>query len=237
MSQRRCSCLLIASFFLLASCGREGASKPRATAEPPTETTETGSEPQVLPTGGPTGGALLPGIYTTGRFDPRVTFTLEEQPGARWRADADHPDLLSIAKEGHAFLTFLRPSEVIDPETLEAVDPPADYVAWLRNHPNLEAGDPTPASIGGFDGIQLDIASITPVEGQRCGIGGDDPPCVAIAPVSEGAPFIFAEGTAARITVLEVGGEAILVAIEDQSETYEEFLPQAEQVLESVEFG
>ena len=76
-----------------------------------------------------------------------------------------------------------------------------------------------------------------PEPGQRCGIGGDDPPCVAIAPISEGAPFIFIEDTVARITVLEVNGEAIMVAIEDQSETYEEFLPQAEQVLETLEFG
>lgn len=63
------------------------------------------------------------------------------------------------------------------------------------------------------------------------------PPCVAIAPISEGAPFILIEDTLARITGLEVNGEAIMVAIEDQSETYEEFLPQAEQVLETLEFG
>lgn len=235
MGRRRRASLLVASLFLLAACGQQETPETTATTEPSPGAPEA-PEPQVLPTGGPTGRALLPGIYTSGRFEPKVTFTLEDQPGARWRADGDLTDILSISK-GNAFLSFLRPAQVIDPRTQETVDPPSDYIEWLRNHPNLEAGDPTPTSIGGLDGIQLDIAGITPVEGQRCGIGGDDPPCVAIAPMSEGAPFIFAEGTVARITVLEVDGEAILVAIEDQSETYQDFLPQAEQVLETVEFG
>lgn len=222
---------------LLAACGQDETPKTAQTEEPSPEAAETTTAPQVLPTGGPTGRALLPGTYVTGRFEPKVTFTLEDQPGARWRADGDLPDVMSIAKEQNAFLTFLKPSQVIDPTTQEPVAVPADLVTWLQNNPNLEVGEPTPATIGGVSGTQLDVSGVIPEPRQRCGIGGDDPPCVAIAPISEGAPFIFIEDTLARITVLEVNGEAIMVAIEDQSETYEEFLSQAEQVLDTVGFG
>jgi hypothetical protein len=228
--------LVIPALLFLGACAQDESPKTTGTEEPSPEATETFSEPQVLEPGGPTGRALLAGTYVTARFEPAVTFRLDEAPGSRWSLEGDLPDTLGLGKEDTAFLTLLRPSKVIDPKTLEEVALPSDLLTWIRTHPNLDVANPTSASIGGIEGAQVDITAVTPVSKQRCGIGGDDPPCVAIAPISEGAPFIFVEGTVARITVIDVDGQAIMAVIEDQADTYEQFLPQAERVLETIEF-
>jgi hypothetical protein len=228
--------VVVSLSLVLAACGQDESPKTTGTGEPSPEATETFSEPQVLEPGGPTGRALLPGTYVTARFQPAVTFRLEEAPGSRWSLEGDLPDTFGLGKEDTAFLTLLRPSKVIDPKSLEPVAAPSDLLTWIRTHPNLAVANPRSASIGGIEGTQVDITAVTPAAKQRCGIGGDDPPCVAIAPISDGAPFIFVEGTVARITVIDVDGQAIMAVIEDQADTYEQFLPQAERVLQTVEF-
>ena len=145
--------LVVCLSLLLAACGQDEAPTATDGKESSPEATETTSEPQALQTGGPTGRALLPGTYTTARFEPKVTFTLEDRPGAR----SDLPDILSLGKDQNAFFSLFKPSEVIDPNTQEPVAVPADLLAWLQSNPNLEVGEPTPATIGGVTGTQLDI--------------------------------------------------------------------------------
>lgn len=228
--------LVLCVSLLLAACAQDEGPAATDGKEPSPEATETDSGPQVLVPGGPTGRALLPGTYVTARFQPAITFRLEDAPGSRWSLEGDLPDTLGLGKEETAFLSFLRPTKVIDPKTLEEVEVPSDLVAWLRTHPNLQLANPMPAIIAGVEGIQLDITRVIPATDQRCGIGGSVPPCLAIAPISDGAPFIFLEDTVARITVLDVDGQAILVVIEDQRDTFDQFLPQAQQVLDTVQF-
>ena len=53
----------------------------------------------------------------------------------------------------------------------------SDLVAWLETAPGLSVSEPTPVTVGGFDGMQLDI-EIAPEWKQDCFFSdGTSPPC------------------------------------------------------------
>ncbi len=76
------------------------------------------------------------------------------------------------------------------------VDVPEDPVAWLTEHPSLDASDPMPAVIDGYEGVQVDVTALesTPGFGSNLIIAGYDH-SVDTASLPKGARvrFIFFE--------------------------------------------
>jgi hypothetical protein len=88
-------------------------------------------------------------------------------------------------------------------------------------------------SVGGVRGQQLDVdATDVPIKTtQFCGL-----PCVLLFPASEGFNFVIPEEAMYRFIVLEdVGGETVIVAFGAPAVDFEEFLPEAQKMLKSVE--
>lgn len=176
------------------------------------------AESRTLPEMNPsqlTSEALAPGRYTTGEFDPTLSFTLARGDG--WRLSVpDAPDILEITpaeslQEVYPALTFLsaQGQEVFAPDSQDLIElgpedrttpSPDDMVTWLRNHPLLDASDPVPVTIGGQEGVLLD-ASVSPAlkdYSSQCGPA----PCVFLLTTSDETGFALWADQTNRLIVL-----------------------------------
>jgi hypothetical protein len=89
------------------------------------------------------------------------------------------------------------------------------------------------ATIGGVEGEQLETSVSTPLDydSESCGSH------VPIYPVRSGLDECFLRQDRVRITVLEVEGKAVLVTVSAaEGKLFEKFLPQAQEVLDTVEW-
>jgi len=227
---------LLAAFLLFAvgACGSDGGGQ--AKQEPP--------KAHALPQ---PGKALTPGKYTTEVFKPRLSFEV----GQGWAvAGPEEPDSFGIAWRSSqagrdpTIYFFEAPSEVYSPRKPEdppSVPAPEDWVAWFRGHPFLEVGEPQAASVGGVKGRQFvmsaDLLSGEEYNSVWCGQEGR---FVALWPLPEkhiAVSVCSAEGTVDRVIVLEdVGGETVLIAVGAEAGKFEDFIPRAERVLDTVEW-
>jgi hypothetical protein len=124
-------------------------------------------EPTDVPPRGdpvPTRVELAPGTYVADRF--AVPFSFEVVRGehlAVWEHEAAivTPTRHSARSldDGRGGVEVIAVRAVIAPRTREAVPPPDDLVRWIERHPTLEVDSSTPASIGGLDGVLLDVSS------------------------------------------------------------------------------
>jgi hypothetical protein len=183
----------------------------------------------------PDQGPVSSGKYRTDVFEPTVSFRVGE--GWVTYSPAEESDNVGLYKQDEEALSFLNGHTVLDPSKLPEEVPvpaPKDMVAWLQEHPYLDAGEPTPANVGGVSGTQLDVvvSPATKDYPQGCTV-----PCVPGWDLSEGQyAYYFVSGYETRLIVLDVEGETVIVAIEAPEETFEEFLPKAQEVLDTVEW-
>jgi hypothetical protein len=218
---------LLGAFLLLAvsGCASDGGGQAKAQAIP---------QP---------GKPLAPGKYTTKEFEPRLSFEV----GKGWRvAGPEYPSGFGIAWRDERAgpdpsIIFLKaPSEVFSrrkPEELAPVPAPEDWVAWFRGHPYLEVGKPQAASVGGIEGRQFTMSvDLLPGEDYNSAWCGGDR-LVPLWQLPEGGAVCHVEGTVDRIIVLEdVGGKTVLIDVGAEASKFEDFVPQAEKVLDTVEW-
>ena len=141
----------------------------------------------------------------------------------------------------HTSLGFTLPDGVVLPSDQESkgvrITPmPDDLVAWLQNYPNLKSSKPQSVSVGGVSRMQLVVlVSSTPKDySPSCFYG----PCVVLLtmPVSGGTLRLY-KGDKARMIVLKnVEGKTVVVIASTRADEFENFLPRAQRVLESVEW-
>ena len=132
-------------------------------------------------------------------------------------------------------VAFLNTERVFNPKKVRELDEmpaPEDMVAWLHRHPYLETEDPRPATVGGVEGTSLD-AVVASVPSTEC--GGN---CLGLFTDSEATyDWVAFEEERLRFVVLEdIGGERVTIAMEAPAADFEEFLPKAQAVLDSVEW-
>lgn len=230
--------LLLAIVLTTGACGGGGGdqSKSPETEASTTEaaTTEAASSPRTLPEQGP----VPDGEYRTEVFKPTFSFRV----GEGWEIPGPEvpDDVALLYAQGEAALSFDNVQKVFDPSKLpqEVLVPAPDsvdgWIDWFQKHPNLETTKPVPATVGGVSGTQLDVVvSSTPKDyPKECG-----GPCVLIADLSEGpeALALFLDSKD-RLVVLDVEGETVFVDIGASEDKFDEFLPKAQQVINTVEW-
>jgi hypothetical protein len=110
-------------------------------------------------------GSLQPGTYRSTILEPAFSFEITSS-GWTWDysagsfrilADPSHEDLYS--PDG---IYFLREPAIASQDCEETEEPGVgrsvrDLVAWLEAAPGLSITAPTPVTIGGLDGVQLDL--------------------------------------------------------------------------------
>jgi hypothetical protein len=179
-------------------------------------------------------GELPPGKYVTGNFEPAFSFRVV---GKGWVVtEGSEPTLVEMSQEvAGPILAFLSAERVFNPNKVRELDSmpaPDDMVAWLEQHPYLRTGDPQAAAVGGVEGVRLD-AVVASVPLTEC--GGN---CLGLFTVGDRSYDWGAfEKEKLRFIVLKnVGGERVMVVVEAPAEDFEEFLPKAQEVIDTVEW-
>jgi hypothetical protein len=196
----------------------------------------------------PEKGVLAPGSYSTGEeFEPPFSFKL----GEGWRVlPASRPYSLGLGyitpgtdvAEGTA-LRFLNVREVYEARegdgelSFESKPAPEDLVAWFQRHPYLSTDEPEPLDIGGAAGKRFD-AQVNVPEGYRDDHGGACAvPCVPLFRLGGDSVTHITEKGKDRFAVLEdVQGETVVVIVSTPVIKFDEFLPKAQKVLDTVEW-
>jgi hypothetical protein len=172
------------------------------------------AEPSTLPKEGP----LEPGKYRSDEFEPALSFRV----GEGWVAPAPEvPDALGIALAGTLnqteplSLSFFGPNQVIDPK-----DPAETTVLAAPEDPKTE--ELVRVSVGGISGKRVDMTAEH---------------TTGLWQLSDQSVVNLTKGARRRIIVLDVRGETVLISILAPSpDRFEEFLPKAQDVLDTVEW-
>jgi hypothetical protein len=184
--------------------------------------------------------ALQPGEYRSEEFEPSLSFRV----GDGWtNVPPESSELLAIQRGVMGGVSFFRLKEVYEPARMgmpnveEAPKDPKGWVAWGRHHPYLRTSEPEQVEVGGVEGERIDVVVGDLPEDYRGRCGTD---CVDIGRV-EGVPplknDVFApEDDKARVTFLDVEGETVTISISSPASEFEEFVPEAQKVLDSVEW-
>lgn len=164
-----------------------------------------------------------------------------------WSNDGDHPDEYVIQPQdrtGDVGIFMWSEAAIVESASPCSPNPdpniartPAAMATWLTDHPKLLTTEPTPASIGGLDGLTLDV-SVRPDATLDC-LGGAVPyvPMLVHAKAT-GMQWGFNEDTHMRFFLLDLGdGRTLVISIEaPDPATFESLLHEAMDILESIRF-
>jgi hypothetical protein len=195
------------------------------------------------------GQASLPaGQYHTTEFEPSLSFRIT---GDDWRfegpsatlGDPEHPDYLFFQKVPEAEIAFFnlrKVKGVYKPRgptgATEPVPAPDQLVGWFRHHPYLKTSEPEPATVGGVKGVQFDVVFAN-LPGHHEGVCGNTTHCLDIFALSTGGSSEVYYTKKARFIVLkDVKGVPVAIYYADEKDEFDEFVPVAEKVLQSVEW-
>jgi hypothetical protein len=196
----------------MSACGGGGSAQEQA-------------KPRPLPENNVT---LRPGEYRSEEFKPSLSFRV----GKGWKnVGPQLPDKLSISiggGGGDPLLIFRNLQKVFKPGTDTAVKAPKDMVGWFQHHPYLKTTKPEPVRVGGVKGQQFDW------------VVAEDSPygTVNTFKYSDGFDVSARKGFKYRAIVLEdVKGETVTIGVGSLASEFDEFLPEAQKVLDTVKWG
>jgi hypothetical protein len=207
--------MLLLILALLTACGAPEEAKPRPLPED--------RQP------------LSPGTYRSEEFEPSFSFTV----GEGWTNEPlEASDELLITRGESAGLGFARLQNVYKPTTTgtpNLVDAPEDLVRWNRHHPYLRTSKPEPVTVGGVEGVRFDEVVAEDLPKDHYSVCGSD--CVDISRLSSGSLLFIWEGDKVRVIILEdVKGETVTIGAGSPASEFDEFAPEAQKVLDSVEW-
>jgi hypothetical protein len=168
-----------------------------------------------------------------------------------------YPNQLRFINTGLVF----DPSNPNERETDRAPANADAWASWFQNHPNLETKKPVQVSVGGASGVQIDVTHVTFTSKPEnyppdCG----DQPCVSLFPSCnfpncdydfpsfrpsnsskerEIVSYADSKGYPKwkdRFVIVDVEGETVVVDVKATADKFDEFLPEAQKVLDSVEW-
>jgi hypothetical protein len=217
----------------MIACGSDDGQKANTKTEP-TRATESAQKVKKVPEPGQT---LAVGTeYVTTEFKPRFSFRVADKG---WEVvGPEITDIMDIAQpEPFITIGFNNPQKIYDPKRPTeqvAMPEPKDWVAWFQNHPHLKSGKMAPVTIGGVSGVQFEseLSSAPRKYPEYC----RPVPCVPLWPLSDGGSFDAFLGDPDLVTIVEVAGETVIIDITGQADKFEEQLPKAKKVLETVEW-
>lgn len=211
----------------LTACGGDDDDTNNGNPSPsPDETTAVASP---APTEGAPASA---GTLSSANFSPAVSFDVP----AGWEVVEDTPAVMlikhveGVPPEEQAWVGVFKVSDVRNPENFGEAQPiPEDITAWLvaNRHLIVDSG-PTPVTLDGIAGSQIDIRTRLNYEPALFGLAG--------RPADDNFGMAFLD--AARIIELQDvdGGTIIISANADEQAYFADVLPLVEPVIASVDF-
>jgi hypothetical protein len=197
------------------------------------------SKPQPLPE---EEQQLRTGVYRSEEFKPSLTFRV----GEGWKnVPLEAPDVLHIERQEEygGWLAFTNVQQVFKPgDVVNLVEAPKDMVGWFQHHPYLQTNKPETISVGGVKGVLFDVVVKDLPKGYYGACGLD---CVDL--FETGNTYNYALWTREEgehpaekqgVIVLEgVKGETVTIIYTRAAPEFDEFAPEAQRVLDTVEWG
>jgi hypothetical protein len=177
------------------------------------------------------GKPLTPGKYATKVFEPSMSFSV----GEGWISMLPEThDAVALGEEnGPTLIGILNLEKVFDPNDPSEANPePADVGAWLQEHPRLDVEQPSRVTVGGVSGQQFDAVASEPKEGPEfCSEA-----CVPLFYITNNN-FWVGKTEKYRFMVLDnVEGQTVTIFFGGPAVEFEESLPKAQEVLETVDW-
>jgi len=189
-------------------------------------------------------GAVLPaGKFAADKFKPTLSLHLSDG----WGVASETTDKLYLQFLGSS---LLGPSQgeldfsshidhVFDPSTpseqteVSAPENVDEWVSWFRQHPNLETSKPVSVRMGGATGMRIDATLSAELEDYSQDLCGKQP-CVPLYP----GIIRSWKGYKDRFIILDVKGETVIIDVSAAlaENKFDEFLPKAQNVLDTVEW-
>ena len=108
-------------------------------------------------------------------------------------------------------------------------------VGWFQKHPYLQTDEPEPVTVGGIKGEQFDVV-LGDLPEDYLGVCGRD--CVATIRFGDGTRMgIYPEDKLRLIVLEDVKGETVTMGFGSRATEFDEFAPEAQKVIDSVEWG
>ena len=189
-------------------------------------------------------GMIYPGPYASREFEPAVSFEV----GEGWYTDEARTvdqvittDQLFVTGPNGGDLLFTNPLHVFypanlsEPKEFPAPESAEEWVSWLQSHPNLDTSKPRSVRVEGASGKRIDVTvTSTPENYPKDLCGGQ--PCVPLYPLSDENRILVYEGYKDRFVIVDVGGETVIIDVGAPADKFDEFLPKAQKVLDTVEW-
>jgi hypothetical protein len=201
----------------------------------------------------PCEGPLEPGRYRWTFSEPTIDFEIPSS-GWTWRYGGGGLELIADTTQPppHTGLyvpdgMYLVHDPTIASRDCEEVSEPgvgtsvSDLVAWLENAPGLVVSEPTQVTVGGFEGMQIDI-QIDPAWKRTC-VFSEDLPAVPLlfngsAPLG-GYHWSIVPEQSLRWYILDSEDEVIIVNLEDDPGglPHNELMQAGGQIVDSLVFS
>jgi hypothetical protein len=238
---------LVLVCLLVTSCGgasdETGATRNQEEAEAETPSADprtVGTDPDYdCPQhGGMCLGPLDAGTYATQMFGPQIVYTV----AAGWTNGEDLPGNFLLQREGDdRYLGIYR--NVAAPDAcherpLRGVGRRVeDLVSWLVDHPGLETTDPEPASVGGLEGVYLEL-SLDPAWQTTCSYSQGQPvvPFIVGGGVSS-LHHVILPGFEERLYLLEHAGGNVAIEVGPEGQDLDQYLEEVMPIIQTLEFG
>jgi hypothetical protein len=144
-------------------------------------------------------------------------------------------DIRDIENDAN-WLGFLNAEEVYDPSgsgKLRVTPAPEDMASWLQENQYLKTEKPKPTNVGREKGVKFDAIVSGAPKAPAC----PDCPDLGLFHESAGATWGVNEGEKLRFIVVDdVQGQTVTIVVETTPLGFEEFLPKAQQLIETVEW-
>jgi hypothetical protein len=192
-------------------------------------------------------GTVLSERYATREFEPALSLKL----GHGWQLEEsgvqETPDILFIGgprgPEERASLKFTSPVHVFDPSSpgeqkeVPAPDNADGWASWFQKHPNLDTtSKPVPMSVGGKSGVRIDVTTPVTTPENSSAVYCRGVPCVLLFSAG-GAHIVSYGGTKDRFVIVDdVEDKMVVIHISAPAGKFDEFLPKAQEVLDTVEW-
>jgi hypothetical protein len=188
--------------------------------------------------------ALPAGDYSTVAFEPAISFSLPEG----WVIAADSADYVALQPAAsdiigiYAFRSPQAASQEIECPIAAASGvgtSAADLVDWIGARPGLVVGEPAAVTVGGLDGIRIDVRIL---DGWLAScLFADGLPTVPlfVSPTDPRFRWVIAGSERLRIDLLDVpaGGTVVVDIDAFEGSLMDAFLPEASRIVASMSFG
>ena len=209
--------VLILVSVLLSACAP--AATPAPTAVPPTAIPSTAT-PTVAPDQEQT-------TFSSDKFQLPMSISF----GPEWRVAEDFADEIVLVGGTQAYdgvelvFMFVKDAKIADPASTATMPWPDDFVAYLHSNQYLEVGEPMPITVGGVNGVQIDVSNKN--IGQKR---------IFIALKTTGWLYLDADQSWRFIILDDVNGQRLLIGTTEAPEGFSVATELAQKVIDSVVF-